>query len=309
MNVLLENMKVIIPGLKAFGEHITTADTLRILVCLLEYKVSVLKVGKIENCADDIDEIGLQIVAKTLRSLRTLVKVCSSDQDYVSACALLRMITDNISVYKLIYTNEDSVEKEYRHYLYVLDGISMRESLMLNDIEDEGHISQKDLEKLQRQYKEIRQSDSSVKQLCIDILNRHSYAVLYPDFHKQSLSSRNWKFKDKICVKEINRNKYSWQELYSGLNIKKDVVKFLSSFLSQFVHGLIISNISVQETDDEFEPILSIAIALLSTIQKDLETRCPNSDELFSGFISSKWGREMLQYIDPEQIIKNYSKE
>lgn len=309
MNVLLENMKVIIPGLKAFGEHITTADTLRILVCLLEYKVSVLKVGKIENCADDIDEIGLQIVAKTLRSLRTLVKVCSSDQDYVSACALLRMITDNISVYKLIYTNEDSVEKEYRHYLYVLDGISMRESLMLNDIEDEGHISQDDLEKLQRQYKEIRQSDSSVKQFCIDILNRHLYAALYPDFHKQSLSSRNWKFKDKICVKEINRNKYSWQELYSGLNIKKDVVKFLSSFLSQFVHGLIVSNISVQETDDEFEPILSIAIALLSTIQKDLETRCPNSDELFSGFISSKWGREMLQYIDPEQIIKNYSKE
>lgn len=302
-------MKVIIPGLKALGENITTADTLGMLVCLLEYKVSVLKVGKIENCADDIDEIGLQIVSKILRSLRTLIKICSSGQDYVSACALLRMIADNISVYKLIYAIDDPLDKEYRHYLYVLDGISMRESLMQNDIEDEGHISQDDLETLRRQYKEIRHSDSSVKQFCIDILNRHSYAVLYPDFHKQSLSYRNWKFKDKICVKNINHNKYSWQELYSGLNLKNDVVEFLSSFLSQFVHGLIISNISIQETNDDFEPILSIAIALLGTIQKDLESRCPNSDELFSGFIASQWGGEVLQYIDREQIIMNYSKE
>ena len=149
-------MKVIIPGLKALGENITTADTLGMLVCLLEYKVSVLKVGKIENCADDIDEIGLQIVSKILRSLRTLIKICSSGQDYVSACALLRMIADNISVYKLIYAIDDPLDKEYRHYLYVLDGISMRESLMQNDIEDEGHISQDDLETLRRQYKEIR---------------------------------------------------------------------------------------------------------------------------------------------------------
>lgn len=299
-------MKVLVPGLEKFGKNVTTSDQLIMLICLLEYKVHHLREGRTENAIDDIDCIAMQMASKILKSLRTLVSVCTTNSDYASACALLRMVADNISVYNLIYANNDSTELEYRHYLYVLDGLSVRESLMKNEIEDNGNISREDLENLKQQYSNTRSSDLSSKDFCINKLNKHIYATQYPQFHKQSIFNKNWKFKNKIGVandkKVKTENQYSWKELYSLLNLNEDIVSFFSSFLSQHIHGLILSNINTNEEQCDFEPIISIAISLLGCIQKDINSRCPNSDELFRGFMSSKWGDEMLGYIDYENL-------
>lgn len=305
-------MKVSIPELEKLGKNITTSDSLIMLICLLEYKVHHLRDGKTENTIDDIDCIAMQMASKILKSLRTLVSVCTTNFDYASACALLRMVADNISVYTLIYANHDSTELEYRHYLYVLDGLSVRESLMKDEIEDNGHISKEDLQNLKLQYSSTRSSDQLSKDFCINKLNKHIYATEYPQFHKQSISNRNWKFKNKIEVandkKVKTENQYSWKELYSLLNLNKDIVSFFSSFLSQHIHGLILSNINTNEDQCNFEPIISIAISLLGCIQKDIDSRCPNSNELFTGFMTSKWGYELGGYIDVD-YIRNMLKE
>ncbi|MBQ8812336.1 MAG: hypothetical protein IJZ70_08505 [Bacteroidales bacterium] len=297
-------MKVNIPNLKALGDNISTTDALTMLICILEFKVHKLSIGKTDNAVDDIDIIAMQMTGKILKSMRTLILVCSIGRDYASACALLRIVVDNISVYNLIYANEDPIEKEYRHYLYVLDGICVRESQMKKDIEDRGNITKDDLEKLQNQYKDTRDADSSIKQFCIDKLNNHTYAKVYPDFHEQCISNNNWKFKDTNFKKDVRQNQYSWKDLYSNLNLEDDVVSFISLYLSQFVHGLILSNINLTGVEENFEPILSITTALLSTIQKDLEVRCPNNDALFSDFMCSPWGSELLQYVDIEHITQ-----
>ena len=299
-------MKVSVPGLEKLGKTITTSDSLIMLICLLEYKVHLLREGKTENAIDDIDCMAMQMASKILKSLRTLVSVCTINLDYASSCALLRMIADNIAVYRLIYANGDLTEQEYRHYLYVLDGLSMRESLMKDEIEDEGNISEEDFEKLKRQYSSTRSSDLSSKDFCIKKLNNHIYATQYSLFHEQSISNRNWKFKNKTAVAKTKKvkveNQYSWKELYCLLDLKSDIESFFSSFLSQHIHGLILSNINTNEKQCDFEPIISIAISLLGCIQKDIEIRCPNSEEFFSSLMRSKWGDEMLGYIDYENL-------
>ena len=234
-------MKVNIPNLKALGNDISTAEALTMLICILEFKVHKLSIGKTDNAVDDIDVIAMQMTGKILKSMRTLILVCSIGRDYASACALLRIVADNISVYDLIYANTNPIEKEYRHYLYVLDGICLRESQMQKDIEDRGNITKEDLEKLQNQYKGTRDADSSIKQFCIDKLNNHTYAKVYPDFHEQCISNNNWKFKDTNFKKEIRQNQYSWKDLYSNLNLEDDVV-YLLGFISRLGFDIVLFN-------------------------------------------------------------------
>ena len=223
------------------------AKDLASILNLLEYETQWLIKSHTANNIDDIDGFALQIIAKCLKSLRTLSVICTSCEDYPSANSVLRMVIDSIAVYNIVYANLDIEERKYRHYLYIKDSIATRLSLMEEKIENTGGISEEEFAELQKQYEDTAASDRLVLQHCDEILSKHSYSSLYPEFHHQSLVNSNWRYKEKVYKSNVNKNRYSWEDLYVSLYSRKDIYTFISSHLSQFVHGLCVSNITIDE--------------------------------------------------------------
>ena len=89
------------------------AKDLASILSLLEYETQWLIKSHTTNNIDDIDGFALQIIAKCLKSLRTLSVICTSCEDYPSANSVLRMVIDSIAVYNIVYANLD-IESQSR---------------------------------------------------------------------------------------------------------------------------------------------------------------------------------------------------
>lgn len=244
---------------------------LNIILNLLENKTAKVYDKHQNNDIDDIDGFGMQIFCRIIKSLRTLLSICTSSKDYPVANNVLRMIADSVSVYKLIYTSKDHDEKLFRHYLYILDGLSTRNSLMQCDLDNNDKMNQDDFIRLKKKYESTRQSDEGAIKYCKEKLNNHIYSKTYPEFHIQSVENYNWRYKDTVYKKNVNKNRYSWEELYKLLNIPNNIPSFISSYLSQFAHGFCMSNILLDESDEIFTPILSFAFVFAGILKNEFE--------------------------------------
>lgn len=260
------------------------AKDLASILSLLEYETQWLIKSHTANNIDDIDGFALQIIAKCLKSLRTLSVICTSCEDYPSANSVLRMVIDSIAVYNIVYANLDIEERRYRHYLYIKDSIATRLSLMEEKIENTGGISEEEFAELQKQYEDTAASDRLVLQHCDEILYKHSYSSLYPEFHRQSLVNSNWRYKEKVYKSNVNKNRYSWEDLYVSLDSRKDIYTFISSHLSQFVHGLCVSNIAIDETTKNSAAILSFGIVAAGKLRDFLKLICPDETPIFAEY-------------------------
>ena len=80
------------------------------------------------------------------------------------------------------------------------------------------------------------------------------------DAHQQQIEilieRKNWKYKDL----ESPKASYSWKELYGMLNINTGDEMF--PYFSQYVHGLSVSNILLDDKDD-FDAPVSFATCLI----------------------------------------------
>ena len=260
------------------------AKDLASILSLLEYETQWLIKSHTANNIDDIDGFALQIIAKCLKSLRTLSVICTSCEDYPSANSILRMVIDSIAVYNIVYANLDIEERRYWHYLYIKDSIATRLSLMEEKIENTGGISEEEFAELQKQYEDTAASDRLVLHHCDEILSKHSYSSLYPEFHRQSLVNSNWRYREKVYKSNVNKNRYSWEDIYVSLDSRKDIYTFISSHLSQFVHGLCVSNIAIDETTKNSAAILSFGIVAAGKLRDFLKLICPDETPIFAEY-------------------------
>lgn len=278
------------------------SDDLKSLLYLLEFKTAWLLEKHELNNIDDIEGIGLQIIAKCTKALKTLSTVCTICKDYSVANTTLRMIIDSIAIYNIVYAIPDKEEREYRHYLYIKDGIKSRLSTMEDELEYTGGISVEEFVRLQKRYKDTKTSDLSAIQHCNDILNKHSYSTLYSEFHKQTIEHCNWRYKDNIYKSKINQNRYSWEELYVLLDPRKEIYTFISTHLTQFSHGFCVSNIVIEETSSDFNPILSFGIVAAGILQKFLKAMYPDDDSCYRAFLKSPHFKRFKINIDKKLI-------
>ena len=231
---------------------------------------------------NDIKSYQRIIIHKAVKTIFTLYKVISDLKDYNSAGALIRVIADNLSSYNLIYHETDEEKKLLRHYLFILDGLSKRLKLFCNHTPKyDGKISVEDYDILYN--KVANAQDNTIKS--IDFCKEQIHNLDLYQKHRNSidtyLKNGNWKFSDFNKPKD----KYPWSALYKKLGIN-DTLPDIFGFLSQYVHGLSISNLIIDLNDDElFEPYYSYGIVMLNIVRNFIENDFGMSrKELLNGF-------------------------
>lgn len=216
---------------------------------------------------DDIPSFTVTFARKLVRSFLTFYSV-SDMGDYVSTKALLRMLADNVAVFKLIYGCPDECEKEFRHYLYILDGVQSRLKALSKPYKRNDRISEEDYETLIQRISMASRSDENAIAFCRKKLLEHPYSQAFKDTAGEIISKKNWKYK-RIEGKG-NSNKYSWPELYSAIHSSESASEYLS-FLSQYVHGLCFSNLQNSDESESADLDLTIGFFLAGTLLNQVE--------------------------------------
>ena len=134
--------------------------------------------------------------------------------------------------------------------------------------------------------------------------------VLYKQYKTEieyliSLDYDNWRFKSLKNFKQ----KFSWGDMYPLINGKK-ASKFFISYLSQFVHGLSSSNLSIDNTKPEtFYPMIHIGITFLGKIHEFVQEDFGISKEILqNNFFKTDYGIELLSYVSQTYIENIFKK-
>ena len=260
------------------------------------------------DAINDIKSYQSRILYKTVKTIYTLYKVISDLQDYNSAGALIRVIADTLSSYNLIYHENDEETKMLRHYLYILDGLSDREKLFSKQKPKyDDNISVDDYNALL--YKIANTYDNTIKG--IDFCKEQiSHLELYKkncECVKTLINNRNWKF----YGFDNTTKRYNWPEMYKKLFVNETVADAFV-FLSQYVHGLSISNLITELDDIElYEPYYSYGIVMLGKVRNFIETDFGMSrKELINGFEKSEFCKDYilcLSEIEKRKILEMFS--
>ena len=211
---------------------------------------------------NDVPGYVLGFCKKTLVRATTIVKVANEQEDYNTVCALVRILADNVSIIRLIYAAEEEEEKILRHLLYVMDGISTRYEYLKDYPKPyDGKIPKETYEALCVQEQRAKDNALDCINFCTNTIKSRPDYSAKPQCYDELIKYRNWKFKsiDNPKPKEA----YSWKEMYMKLDVKEAGGMF--SYFSQYVHGLSISNIVLNDKDD-FETPLSFALSLVGWI-------------------------------------------
>ena len=207
----------------------------------------------------DIPGYVLLICRKILTQFSTLVIVSRQRNDYNSVCSLVRILADSIATLNLIYCCDDDEERIIRHLLYVLDGVSERDKLLNERYpEYDGRISREVFDSLCAQYQEAKENAKGCIKYCIDTIKKSPYYRTHQADIDDLIQKRNWKFK--TISEPKPRDGYSWKDMYQILKI--NMADEMFPYLSQYIHGLSISNTILNDKDD-FDAPLSFAFCLL----------------------------------------------
>lgn len=206
---------------------------------------------------NDIPSYALEFIHKVLIQASTMVKISRDRKDYNTVCALVRILADNIASINLIYGSEYAEEKALRHFLYIIDGVSLRYKLLTgHPMHYDGTIPQESFDALKKQVQGAKENADNCIYFCTNAIKMLPVYVMHGSDVDIFIKTKNWKFKTVNKPKES----YTWKEMYGMLNIKEG--KEMFSFFSQYVHGLSVSNIATGNKDD-FQAPLSFAVCLV----------------------------------------------
>ena len=176
-----------------------------------------------------------------LVSFDTFIKVIENHHDYVSANCLLRMLGDHVAVFRLVYGEKDENQRWLRHCLYVIDGCEQGMKVLPTEPINKGCLPDDELEKQTQQTLLNIERRQIMMNQAWEILDKLPLKQQDPEAFQKIVDDRNWKFKEFKKYKNIKENQYKWKELYELIG--KTEFYDLLSFLSQYAHGLSMSNL------------------------------------------------------------------
>lgn len=202
--------------------------------CELDYISNELQKIYKSPYISDLNSYILFAIRKMLDSWQSIHLLCEDRIDVSSLVTLSRMIVDNYTILHFIHINSKTIEeRELRH--------------------DLNYIEQTEIDQLAQQIETTMQSDLKAKdQLLKKIRNNPLCNVDMENI----IQRRNWKYKK--LNNTIKGNRFSWLELYQQAGIKNSVSQFISGYMSEFVHGLCMSNIAYNTPPFEKGQILNI---------------------------------------------------
>lgn len=200
-----------------------------------------------------------------LISFDTFIKVVWEHKDYVSANCLLRMLGDSVAVFRLIYMEPDKDLLILRHCLYVIDGCEQNLQMLPDDNFQEGYLNDEESVNFDKTVRLNRESRNRILKQAQEML------LVSPLKHKDDAAFRsivarkNWKFKE-FKDKKNDGNQYKWRELYELIGGGDDFD--VLSYISQYTHGLSMSNLVIQMDEMNINAIVAVALGLIKRLHK-----------------------------------------
>ena len=234
-----------------------------------------------------------------LKSFDTLIKVVVEHKDYVSANCLLRMLGDSVAVFRLIYGEKDKDLLLLRHALYVIDGCERNMAVLPEKDISEGCLPDEELEDANKQICFNREHRQRLMREAQEILNQSTLPQRDKATFDKIVEERNWKFKEFTFYKKKGSNQYKWQELYDLIGECK--YYDLLSYISQYVHGLSMSNLVIQMDENNMNGIVAEAVGLIDRLHDyTLDFFTEEYQYILEGLLNPEMRDKILSYFDEQ---------
>lgn len=274
-----------IPGMESFDS--SYKNTYIAIYSMLGYEMERLSQSHLSRAVNDIYGYRILMLTRMTKSFHTLYSTLAECHDYVSSSTLIRMLADSLAAYLTIYHEQDDEEMKLRHFLYVIDGTKLRldyleKSMQIlkgraSSMSDNEHISI------------LRESENSVNKCrnllksCTDVIKFMPVYKLYKNEIDILIQNRNWQYQS-LSRPKIKQH---WADMYLRID-NREIVKGMFSFLSQYAHGLSVSNLILESDMEAFYPLYSYGIVLMGKVKEIVENDF-NMDkyELLDGFMQS----------------------
>ena len=212
----------------------------------------------------DLNGYAAHFCYRRLKSFDTLAKVVLEHKDYISAGCILRMLGDSVAVFHLIYMEPEPDLRWLRHALYVIDGCE--ENLkVLPDLETNKDVmTEVEFEQIQKGVRFNRSLRERLMNQAQQILDQSPLQTKNKEAFDKIVKDRNWKFKEFKTYKRVYNNRFEQRELYERIDMSEgyDVL----SFISQYAHGLSMSNLVMDMNEHNRDGILCEALGLIKRL-------------------------------------------
>ena len=233
-----------------------------------------------EGSLDNLNYHKSIIIQKIVKMFHTLERLAIESHDEVSARSVLRSILDSVTVYCFIYEREDKDEVMFRHLLYFSDGLTNYQKSVSNGFLDNS---------TERDY-----SSNLLNQVISQInncLSTHPYLKLRNKAVERIVQDNNWKYESLQIPDGIKFGK-----MYKLIGFDEKTAMYLQGLLSQFAHGLLLSNYSEGHAEQMIR-VLYESIPLADRLCKAIHSTFPDQN-LLSCFIQSSSYKSLVN--DPE---------
>lgn len=228
----------------------------------------------VSSSLEDTKHYQTVIITKIVRMFHSLELVTKNTFDEVSARCILRGILDSVTAYSFVYQREDENDMLFRHYLYALDGWREYKKSVITISEE-------------NEYKDKEDYDCGyvIKQI-EEKLSNHIFYTQNQATAKILIQNSNWKYES---LKNPRSLKYG--EMYSVIGFNNKSIEYFQGYLSQFVHGLCLSN----------KPIADSA-----QMKKVLHECIPIADKFIQSINQTFNDKEMMISFIGSDIIQNF---
>lgn len=228
----------------------------------------------VSSSLEDTKHYQTVIITKIVRMFHSLESVTKNTFDEVSARCILRGILDSVTAYSFVYQREDENDMLFRHYLYALDGWREYKKSVITISEE-------------NEYKDKEDYDCGyvIKQI-EEKLSNHIFYTQNQATAKILIQNSNWKYES---LKTPRSLKYG--EMYSVIGFNNKSIEYFQGYLSQFVHGLCLSN----------KPIADSA-----QMKKVLHECIPIADKFIQSINQTFNDKEMMISFIGSDIIQNF---
>lgn len=212
----------------------------------------------------DLNGYAAHFCYRRLRSFDTLAKVVLEHEDYISAGCILRMLGDSVAVFHLIYMEPDPDLRWLRHALYVMDGCEENLKVLLDSSINKDVMTEVEFEQLQKGVNYNRNLRKRLLYQAQQILDRSPLKTKDKEAFDKIVKDRNWKFKEFKTYKRVYDNRFEQRELYERIDMCEgyDVL----SFISQYAHGLSMSNLVMEMNEHNRDGIIGEAFRLIKRL-------------------------------------------
>lgn len=245
-----------------------------------------------------------------LKSFDTLTKVVLEHNDYISSNCILRMLGDSVAVFHLIYMEQDQDLLWLRHALYVMDGCEENMKVLPKPEINKDIMVGVEYEQLRNGLTYNVNLRKRLMYQAQQILDRSPLKNKDKEAFDRIVKDRNWKFKEFRTYKRVYDNRFEQRELYERIGMCEgyDVL----SFISQYAHGLSMSNLVLDMNEYNRDGIIGEAFGLIKRL--NTYAMCfflMDYDEIMRGLLEPDMRDKILSCYDDKQrpSIKKWNKQ